>query len=167
MSVKFLRGIFLSVLAVMVLSSSVWAASPIIDPDNKNSGKSGGDYELERELEGGIHLVVERFFIAPPSYYGERLCLEATVTSEEDTVLSVARDSDAYDSNGNRYTSLHATTIGNEKTDTRKIIGGVPTKFYILYDSPSGNTKIAEKYPSVTFSVNGKELTFRDVPGKN
>jgi hypothetical protein len=129
----------------------------------------GGDYELERKLDGGIHLVVERFSIADSPNYGNKLCLEATVTSEEDAELSIEGESEAYDSNGGRYSNSFGggrqKVIGNEQAVKRKIIGGVPTKFYIFYET-RGDYKLAEKYPSVTFSVNGKELTFRDVPGK-
>jgi hypothetical protein len=166
MSVKSLRGILLSVLAVtmlMVLSSSVWAASTIIDPDNKNSGKSGGDYELERDLGNGINLTLLGM-IKDESHIGAIF----NITSDEDATVSVnGNDIVLYDFEGRQffrssYTSL-TPWIGNIQTNQREIIGGVPTRITFWFDA-SRDYKFADKFPKMIVNIQGQELTFRDVP---
>ena len=175
MSVKSFKKILLSMLAVTMFLSlfqPVWAASKILDPNNANAVKNDGDYELERELDGGIKLVVNNVSIIPeiaspelPIVLGQLLALECTVTSDEDTVLGFGRESEVFDANGIRNTNAQYTMIGGEKTSKREIIGGYPTKCHIVFGLSSGY-KVTKTYPRVKFEINGERLTFREVPGK-
>ncbi|MDR1508935.1 MAG: hypothetical protein LBS53_04795 [Synergistaceae bacterium] len=175
MPVKSLKRILFSILAVTMLlslSSSVWAASKILDPNKANGGKKNDEYELKRELDGGIHLVVNNVSIIPeivspelPIVLGQLLALECTVTPDDDTVLSFGKESELFDANGVRQTDAQYTMIGGEKTSKREIIGGYSTKCHIVYGLSSGY-KVTKTYPRVKFEINGEELTFRDVPGK-
>ena len=169
MSVKSLRGIFLSVLAVTMLvglSSSVWAAS-IINPGSGNSGKSGGDYEMERDLEGGIHLVCNGITIDSD---GEDICINLMITTEDDMMIELSTNSaEIFDANNRRFVPSSAAWawIGDRDTrNKREVIGGIPVSVGVWYDTPSDYT-LTEFYPRVSFTFNGKKLIFRNVPGKN
>ena len=164
MSAKFLRVILLSALAVtmfMVLSSSVWAASALIDPGT-GSGKKGGDYELERDLEGGIHLVCNGI---KADSDGEDIYIDLTITTEDDTVIELStNNAEIFDANNRRFvpgSSGWAWVV--ETRNKREVIGGIPVWGAVYYDT-ARDYELTEFYPRVSFTFNGKKLIFRNVP---
>ena len=165
MSVKSLRGIFLSVLAVtmfLVLSSSALAAS-IINPGSGNSGKSGGDYEMERDLEGGIHLVCNGIRINKD----QDIFIDLTITTEDDIVIEILTDgAEIFDSNNRRFEPYNRdwAWVGDTRR-SREVIGGIPILGRVFYDTPN-DYALTEFYPRVSFTFNGKKLVFRNVPAK-
>jgi hypothetical protein len=169
MSVKSLRGILLSVLAaamLLVFSSSVWAASKItvVDPDNASSGKTGGDYELERDMEGGIHL--ECLGLKLLSNYDDYVFATYAVTSENDTVIKIGTDVELFDNEGRKF-KFDEIHIGDNVTKEREIIGGVRTIVIVAFYTGIDKYNVARVYPRLTFVINGKKLTFRGVQGNS
>jgi hypothetical protein len=164
MSVKSLRGILLSVLAVimlMVLASSVWAASALIDPDNAAGGKKGGDYELERDLEGGIHLVCNGIFMNSD----KNILVNLTITTEDDMVIEISTDgAQIFDANNKMFVPAYSdwTWVG-DTINRREVIGGIPIRGFVAYDTPK-DYALTEFYPRVSFTFKGKKLVFRNVP---
>ncbi|MDR1508936.1 MAG: hypothetical protein LBS53_04800 [Synergistaceae bacterium] len=167
MSVKSLRGILLSVLAatmLLVLSSSVWAASALIDPDNAAGGKKGGDYEMERVLDGGITVVC----LGVSKESDNDLLAHYEVIVEEDMVIKLnPKDMELFDTSGNKFTA-RASYIGNDRVESREIVSGIRNRVLTVYDPRvNSNYKVDTTFPRLSFSINGKKLIFRDVPAIN
>jgi hypothetical protein len=148
---------------LLVLSSSALAAS-IINPSGGNSGKSGGDYEMERDLEGGIHLVCNGIGIDED----KNIYIDLTITTEDDMVIEVStNDAEIFDANNRRFEPYDGywAWVGDTRR-SREVIGGIPIGAGVSYDTPK-DYALTEFYPRVSFTFNGKKLIFRNVQGKN
>ena len=147
------------VVFVMTMASAVMAA-----PTSSHlvGGKaSGGNESLERELEGGIKIVVNS--VEPTPYYSY-ISVKFTVTTEEDMIIKVGGTT-LYDNEGNEFSRLNTIRIGNQDVKERMLIAGVPTVVALQYHVDSGY-KVASIYPRVGIIINGTTLNFRNVPGK-
>ncbi|MDR2523231.1 MAG: hypothetical protein LBC93_05975 [Synergistaceae bacterium] len=150
--------------AVLVLAAVITAASAAMAAPTGSrlvGGKtSGGDESFERELEGGIKVVVnsvERL----PHYY---ISVKFIVTTEEDMIIKVGGTT-LYDNEGNEFNQLNTILIGNQNVKERMLIAGVPTVVALQYNVDS-SYKVASTYPRVGIIINGTTLNFRNVPGK-
>jgi hypothetical protein len=162
---KSLKGFLFVLLAVVLLCSSsapVFAASALVDDSGgKASGKQGGDYELERDLDGGIHLVVDGI----GKNKDDDIYIRLTITSEEDVVIEIAtKDAEIFDAKNGRATPRRDDwAVVADTANRREIIGGIPVTGLVFYDSPD-KYELTDFYPRVSFTFNGKKLTFRNVP---
>ena len=129
-------------------------------------GRSNMENSLERSLEGGLIVICDGVV-----KQGNNIFVEYTVLSEEDLVVKVGEIGHLFDDKGGRIAPVATSPstafveIGGDVLREREIIGGVRTKIRIRYNVPA-NYELAEKYARVTININGKQLTFRDIPGK-
>jgi hypothetical protein len=98
------------------------------------------------------------------SYFG----IVYRVTTPRDMVITIGDGLDAYDANGERFSSF-VVVFGNKGIDEgnirrRELIEGVPTLVIVWYSSDDKGYKLTETYPRVSFAINGEDLTFRGVP---
>jgi hypothetical protein len=146
---------------VLLSGSIVCAASRVVDPDNANSGKTGGDYELERDLDGGIHIVCNGIGMSPEL----NVLISLTVTTEDDTMIVIStKNAEIFDANNRRFEpySSNWAWVGDTR-NKREVIGGIPIGVGVWYDSPD-EYNLTEYYPRASFTFNGKRLVFRNVP---
>ena len=140
-------------MAVLLLTVVAAMASPLV-----GGGDKGGDESLERELEGGIRVTLVGAFRVPNE--DDYIWMEFSVEPQQDTNISV-NGGDIFDSNGNQYRYESTPRIGNWKTETREIIGGIKTTVGFWY-------KVSKElglplFVRMTFKFNGKDLVFRNV----
>ena len=162
MLVKVFKKAALVLAVVMLLSSAALAASSLV-----GSNRQSGDESLERELEGGIKLILEGVSVNSQRRW---LMLSYTITAEDDTTITIKQAGNIYDNLGNEFSYLADVQIAGEYKSERFIIGGIPVKVEMAYGREGGNMpnnyKVASVYPRVSFSVNGQTVNFRNVPGK-
>ncbi len=140
-------------MAVLLLTAAAAMASPLV-----GGGDKGGDESLERELEGGIHVTLVGAFRVPGE--DDYIWMEFSVEPQQDTEISV-NGGDIFDSKGNQYEYGSTPYIGNQRTNTREIIGGIKTTVGFWY-------KVSKElglplFVRMTFKFNGKDLVFRNV----
>ncbi|GHV42568.1 hypothetical protein FACS1894187_24880 [Synergistales bacterium] len=150
----------LLVLLTVVMLASVADAAANDSALVGGKGKSNADDSLERELDGGIK--IECKGVRRDAYFIYAVYI---VTAEDDTELAIDSKT-IYDNKGNEFNDQYGagTRIGNQNVKNRIIIGGIPTEVGISYRVDS-NYKLADVYPRVALTVNGKEVRFRNVPG--
>ena len=144
-------------MAVLLLTVAAAMASPLV-----GGGDKGGDESLERELEGGIHVTLVGAFRVPGE--DDYIWMEFSVEPQQDTKISV--DGRAiFDNNGNQYGYGGTPRIGNQRTETREIIGGIKTTVGFWYEV--SKELGLPLFARMTFNFNGEELVFRNVQTQN
>jgi hypothetical protein len=153
------------VLSIIVLSVSMACAAPK-ESVLLGSKKSNTETSLERDLENGVTVTCEGVSVSAENSF---LVVNYTILSEEDTIIK-AEAGVLFDNGGEKFDPTENVYIGKNATDPtkeREIVGGVKTPLMIVYPFPkSSGYKPTEKYARVSLSVNGENLTFRDVPFK-
>jgi hypothetical protein len=161
-SFKWFLFAFFSVLVFFSVQVSAFAASALVGDDSAVGKKSGGDYEMERNIEGGIH--VECLGIKKSSSQSHVLA-EYAVTAEDDVIIEIGMEVELFDDEGRKF-ARDNIWIGGDSTIKREIIGGVRTIVQVRFNTRMDNYQVRSIYPKLTFVVNGKSIVFRDVPGK-
>ncbi|MDR2528018.1 MAG: hypothetical protein LBD04_03230 [Synergistaceae bacterium] len=152
-------ALVLAVVAFVMTATSVALAAPA--GSRLVGGKaSGGDESLERELEGGIKIVVH-----PITFGDAHLWVRCTITMEEDVKIA-AGGTILYDDRGNEFNRLNSIYIGNQNVQERMVVAGVPTVISLGYYLGSNSHEVASTYPRVGIIINGTTVNFRNVPGK-
>ncbi|GHS93469.1 hypothetical protein AGMMS50276_04050 [Synergistales bacterium] len=156
MLVNVFKRLLLVLLAIVMLASVADAALV------GDKGKKTADDSLERELDGGIKIECKGVKRNNNSLY-----VAYTVTTEDDVEVNIGAIT-IYDNKGNEFNSIRFIEIGNKETSnvsfSRTIISEVPTAVFVGY-SVNSDYKLADVYPRVALTVNGKEVRFRNVPG--
>ena len=139
-------------MAVLLLTAAAAMASPLV-----GGGDKGGDESMERELEGGIKITLEKVFRSSE----DAIAVLFIVESREDTFIE-GSPQEIFDNKGNRFERhQYWSWIGNEACNKREIIGGVKTEIIHQFYVP---TKYAlPLFARMTFKFNGKDLVFRNV----
>jgi hypothetical protein len=168
--VKAARGMLLALLAsalLVSLSAPAFAASELVPQKNdglvRRGNNSGGDYEMERYLEGGVHLVCNGIGLTKD---GKDIYISLTITTEDDAVIEITtQNAEIFDANNGRFVPYQSdyAWVGDTR-NKREVIGGIPINGSVWYDIPNNGYELTELYPRVSFTFNGKKLTFRDVP---
>jgi hypothetical protein len=150
-----------AVFSLILLSGSIaCAASKIVEP-NANGAKTGGDYEMERDFEGGIHLVCDGISINKDG----DIYISLTITTEDDAIIEISTsNAEVFDANNRRFVPSGSSWawVGDTR-NKREVMGGIPIRGLVYYDTPS-DYELTEFYPRVSFTFNGKRLVFRNVP---
>ena len=124
-------------------------------------------YSHTSDIGGGITVTFEGI-IQSAERLKDNVYIVYSVLSNKDTNISIAhKESPLFDSNGIKLNALPraGVWIGEVLENPREIIANVPTKVYVVYKNAK-TYKITSTYPRVTLKINGKEVTFRDVPAK-
>jgi hypothetical protein len=126
--------------------------------------KKDKDALFEQELDGGGKIVFNK--IAEWKEGSElRILITYIVTFEEEDTIIKVQGGTIYDNQGNEFNSIRYTRIGNKEASERLVVAGVPTTIEFAYRCDK-NYKLASVFPRVGLTLNGKDLSFRDVPGK-
>ncbi|MDR2176341.1 MAG: hypothetical protein LBO82_10465 [Synergistaceae bacterium] len=160
MSMKGFKKALLVLTAVISSVSAAWGAPSAL----VGGGEQKSDASLEREIEGGIKVTLQGAY-----HQDKSVGVKYVVLSEKDVIVKIEAENDngaLFDNHGNQFTSHnYETRIGNNRTQEREIIGGVPTEIFVLYQVGE-KYAMPEKFARVSVNVNGKKLTFRGVPSK-
>ena len=154
------------VLAIVLLLASVAPAAPT-EPGSSpliggNRVPGGADTGLQRVLEGGLIITCNNVTRDSSGVY-----VEYSISSEDDFIIKVSEIGDLFNDRGNRLRSpgLEGIAIGGELLSEREIIGGISTTIITRYDAPP-SYQLAESYARVTITINGENLTFRNISAK-
>ncbi|MCL2009989.1 MAG: hypothetical protein FWG71_05515 [Synergistaceae bacterium] len=158
MLVKVIKKSLLVLVVVMLLAivPAASANSPLVG----GSLPSGGDFR--REIKGGITVEFKGM-----SMSDGRLIAAYAVTSETDQVINIKDGgADLFDNEGTQLTPYgYYIYIGNHRTSSREIIGGVSTSVTVPYNV-GDKYQVRETYARLTFIINGENLVFRNVPSR-
>ena len=146
-------------MAALLLAVAAAMASPLV-----GGGDKGGDESMERELAGGIHVTFLGAFRVPGEDNDNYIWMEFSVEPQQDTGIRVEGE-DLFDGNGNRYKYRGTPYIGNHRTETREIIGGIKTTVGFWYEV--SKELGLPLFARMTFEFNGEELVFRNVQTQN
>lgn len=154
---KAICRILLAMTILTLATTTAFAASPLV-----SSGKSGdGEEALERELEGGIRITLEKVFRSAE----DAIAVSFVVEPQEDTFIE-GYPEEIFDNNGNRFERhRYWSWIGNEACNKREIIGGVKTRILHQYYVPKEYD--LPLFARMTFNFNGQNLIFRNVQTQN
>ena len=141
-------------MAVLLLTVVAAMASPLV-----GGGDKGGDESLERELEGGIHVTLAGIFRMPWDGEENWIAARFIVEPQQDTQLQAVGD-DIFDNDGNRFT-YYDSFIGNDRTRSREIIGGVKTWVTLWYQIHKNYG--LPLFARATFKFNDKNVVFRNI----
>lgn len=154
----------LGAMAVLLLATTAsFAASPLVG----SSAQGSGDEALERELEGGIRLVFLGMFRMPWGGDQDWIAAKFLVEPQQDTQIEAVGGT-IFDDNGNQFnhrTSYDEVYIGNHRTHSRELIGGVKTTLTFWYNVHRDYG--LPNFARMTFKFNGKDLVFRNVQTQN
>ena len=147
----------ITMLTVFVATTASFAASSLVS----GGTQGGGDEALERELEGGIRITLEKVFRSAE----DAIAVSFIVESQEDTFIE-GYPQEIFDNKGNRFERHeYWSWIGNEACCKREIIGGVKTQIlHQYYVPPKYDLPL---FARMTFKFNGKDLVFRNLQTQN
>jgi hypothetical protein len=159
------RGLRETTLGLVVLfgflAPGVWAASQA--PSSLIQSKNDGEYSLERDLGDGVTITCEGV-----SLKEGYLHVEYAIFAEEDIVVKIDKVTALFDDRGGKLDAredIPYISIGEEPTREREVIAGIKTHVIVKYPV-GGKYELANKYARVSVTVNGQELTFREITGK-
>lgn len=147
------RRIWGAAMVLLLAATASFAASPLVGGGNQG----GGDESLERELEGGIRITLVQ--MVRDKEDKDWIWAQFSVEPEQDTVITV-QGGEIFDADGNRFNPRNDWNhVGNERTSSREIIGGIKTKVLVGYSV--GRNYGKPVFVRLAFSFNEKAFIFR------
>lgn len=151
--IKAICRILLAMTVLTLAATTAFAASPLVGGGNQG----GVDESLERELEGGIKITLEKVYRSSE----DAIAVLFIVESREDTFIE-GSPQEIFDNKGNRFERhQYWSWIGNEAHSKREIIEGVKTE--ILHQFYVPPKYALPFFARMTFKFNGKDLVFRNI----
>ena len=141
-----LKSFTLSIIAVLFFSTALWGAPALSQKVDESLCVTfkGVDWDAQGN-----------FMVATYSVLASR---DSVVTVEPET-------SYLFDPNGLQFNTGYTSIIGHSITNRRAVAANVPTAVLIRY-FPGREYAIANSWAKVNVVINGKSITFRNVPSK-
>lgn len=139
-----LKSFALSIVAVLSFSTALWGAPAIA-----------------LKVDGNLWVTFKGI-----DWDGQRNFMVATysVLASKDAVITVEPEASfLFDPNGMQFNTGYTSIIGRSITNRRAVAANVPTDVLIRY-FPGKDYAITESWAKVNVVINGKSLTFLNVP---